>query len=66
MVIPDTPTKPWFGALMRDAREVITLARKGDREVFLQPSRNYNSSVGRVPWDVFAVRFDFSGAEEKL
>lgn len=60
MVFPNQPTAAWYGDVISSAVWVRTLARKGERDVFLQPSRNYKSSVGPVPWDVLAALFDFS------
>lgn len=60
MVFPKTPSAVWFGDVLSSASWVRTLAKAGDKNVFLQPSRDYKSSVGPVPWDVLAARFDFS------
>jgi len=59
MIIPNLPSKGWFGQLMRESKSVRRLASKGTAAVFFQPSRGYVSSVGPVPWDVLAVEFDF-------
>jgi len=61
IIVPRMPTKPWFGTLARDAASSMVLASQGDLDVFRQPSRDYLSSVGPVPWDVLAFEFDFSG-----
>jgi hypothetical protein len=63
MIVPSIPTKGWFGEIMRSAKTITTLAKRGDRSVFLQPSTNYEFSVGPVPWDVLAVEFDFSPSQ---
>ena len=63
MIVPDLPKKGWFGEVMRSAKSVTTLANKGDLSVFLQPSTNYEFSVGPVPWDVLAAEFDFSSLQ---
>jgi hypothetical protein len=60
IVVPDMPERPWFGALMATDPTPLRIARKGDRDVFLQPSLRYIASVGPVPWDVLTFRFNFS------
>ena len=60
MVFPHFPSRGWFGDVLRSAVWVRRLARAGDSDVFLQPSRRYQSSVGPVPWDVLVAYFDFS------
>jgi hypothetical protein len=60
MLVPRLPHRPWFGTLTRDAVSTRIVAREGDLDVFLQPSREYMSSVGPVPWDLMAFEFDFS------
>lgn len=60
MIVPVMPTRPWYGMLLRDATMVYTVARQGDADVFLQPSLNYESSVGPLPWDLIALQFDFT------
>ena len=59
MLVPNLPHRPWFGTLTRDAVSKRVVAHEGDINVFLQPSRAYLSSVGPVPWDLFAFEFDF-------
>jgi len=61
MLVPRMPHRPWFGTLTRDAVSSRILAHVGDLDVFRQPSRDYLSSVGPVPWDMLAFEFDFSG-----
>ena len=60
MIFPSFPSRGWFGDVLRSAVWVRRLARAGDENVFLQPSRRYQSSVGPVPWDVLVAYFDFS------
>ena len=60
MVVPVIPTRPWYGLLIRDAKAVYEIARKGDTDVFLQPSLDYEHSVGPLPWDLIALQFDFT------
>ncbi len=59
MLVPNLPHRPWFGTLTRDAVSKRLVAREGNLNVFLQPSRAYQSSVGPVPWDLLAFEFDF-------
>lgn len=60
LVFPDCPLKPWHGLVLRDAVSVRLLARKGEHDVFLQPSASYLYSVGPLPWDLLAAHFDFT------
>lgn len=56
------PLPAWWPVVMspRFARAIQQVASKGDLNVFLHPSCQYRRSVGPVPFDVFAVAFDFS------
>jgi hypothetical protein len=60
MVFPNLASNGWFGDVIRSAVWIRRVARAGDKDVFLQPSRKYLSSVGPVPWDVFVAHFNFS------
>lgn len=60
MIVPDIPTKPWYGSVLREATRVERIARAGSEDVFFQASRGYRASVGPVPWNVLALHFDFS------
>lgn len=60
LLFPWLPSQQWFGALVRDSRRVGRLAHSGDADVFLQPSRQYQSSVGPIRWDLGYAEFDFS------
>lgn len=59
MVLPDQPHQQWYGGIRAEAKSWRILAKKGARNVFFQPSRQYRSSVGPVPWSVVAAEFDF-------
>lgn len=59
LIFPDTPAAPWFGIVIQDCVEVGVLAEAGE-VAFLQPSRDYGSSVGPLPWRLLVGRFDFS------
>ena len=59
MIVPRIPRAQWFAAVMAQSTGAIVIAQRGDADVFRQPSRAYESSVGPVPWDVLAVKFDF-------
>lgn len=60
MVVPHTPQKQWYFDVINNGTAVRRLAKKGELNVFFQPSLGYAKSVGPVPWDVLAVSFDFS------
>jgi hypothetical protein len=59
MIVPVIPTRSWYGMLLRDAVGIFTVARQGQMDVFLQPSLGYEKSVGPLPWDLLALRFEF-------
>lgn len=59
MLVPDIPTRHWYGSITREAVMVITLAARGAPNIFFQPSRQYLSSVGPLPWGLLALCFDF-------
>jgi hypothetical protein len=58
MLFPKQPHKSWYGILMRDARAIGTLARKGDGSVLLAAPA-YIASAGPLPWDLCYAVFDF-------
>lgn len=58
--ISDTPTRAWFSDVISGATRIVLLATRGTPDVFFQPSRCYQSSVGTVPFNLLAVFFDFS------
>lgn len=62
MIVPDMPTKSWYTSLTagEGVEGVWTVAVKGQRDVFLQPSTSFTASVGPLPWGVLAIPFDFS------
>jgi hypothetical protein len=60
LLFPFMPLRSWYGTVVADAARVGVLARQGAADVFLQPSRQYRSSVGPIPWDLMFAVFDFS------
>ncbi len=60
IVFPDIPMQTWFADIIDRALQIYALANKDDVDVFLHPSRGYHASVGPVPWNLWAARFDFS------
>ena len=60
MLVPDLPTKPWYGALMAEALRKFTLAAKGTAKVLLSSSHSPPRSLPPIPWDLLAIVFDFS------
>lgn len=60
LLFPWLPSQPWFGSVMCASQRVGILARAGERNVFLQPSRGYAASVGPIRWDLGYAEFDFT------
>jgi len=58
MLFPMLPQKSWYGVVTRDARDIGTLARKGDCSVLLA-APDYAASAGPLPWDLCYAVFDF-------
>jgi Reverse transcriptase (RNA-dependent DNA polymerase) len=60
MLFPWVPMYRWFGMVQREAKRCFVLAPQGAKDVFLQPSLNYNGSVGPIRWPLGVALFDFS------
>lgn len=63
IIVPEMHPAPAWWPLVMDpsfAKAMLCIAQAGDLDVFLQPSRDYLSSVGPCPFAVWAVAFDFS------
>jgi hypothetical protein len=66
MLVPDLPTKAWYGSLMAEASHVFTLAWKGSRKVlFSKIPGNPPQALPPIPWNLLAISFDFHPLADK-
>jgi hypothetical protein len=60
LLFPWVPRYSWFGMVQREAKRCFVLAPQGARDVFYQPSLNYQGSLGPIKWPLGVALFDFS------